>query len=337
MPSPRSYTQVERLLAMARMLVVRATGITIEELVEMFGVSKRTVYRDINFLESAGFPILRQESGDRTAYRLPPDFRGAPLPTFELSELMALRLSKNQLRYLKGTPLHKDFDSIYRKIEKILPARFSNQMDHFEDTLFVHPEAPKVHSGLEKEIQIIEDSLRRCRALTFEYQSRARTRPKQYLIHPYGLVSFKRGLYLLAFVPEYQEIRYFALDSRVKGVAPTDEGYEIPEDFSIETYTQSAFGIITGPPAEVKVEFSKQVAANVSERIWHLSQKVEKRKGGKAVLTMKVAVSPELTAWILSFGPHAKVIKPEKLKREVVKELKETQKRYELRGKARRH
>lgn len=308
--------------------MVRPYGVTAEELTEEFGISRRTVYRDINFLEESGFPIERLETAEKTAYRLPSDFRGAPLPTFSLSELMALRLSKNQLRYLKGTPLHKDFDSIYRKIEKILPARFSNQMEHFEHTLFVHPEAPKNYAGLDQEISLIEESLRRCRAVKFDYVSRSRTTPKKYLIHPYGLVSFKRGLYLLAFVPEYREIRCFALDSRVKGVEPTNEGYKIPEDFSIESYTQSAFGIITGTPKEVKIEFSPDVALNVSERIWHASQKIEKKKNGKVTLTMTVAESPELTAWILSFGPHAKVLKPEKLRKEAEKELREALKKY---------
>lgn len=328
MPAGRGYKQAERLLRLVRTLMVRRTGITLEELVEKFEVDKRTIYRDISLLEQAGFPIVRSRSADRLAYKLPSDFQRTPPPTFTLPELMALRLSKNQLRYLEGTPFHQDYSSIFNKIESILPGTADNQLELFEKALFVHPEAPKIHKGMDKIIAVIEESLRGWKAAKFTYLSRNRTRPKEYLIHPYGLVSYKRGLYLLAFVPEYREVRCFAVDSRVKGIDLTDEDYLVPDDFSIENYTQSAFGIISGPPEEVKVEFSKDVAANVSERIWHQSQKIEKKKDGKVVIAMNVAGSPELTAWVLSYGIHAKVLKPKWLKDDVKNELKQALKKY---------
>ena len=326
MKPERGKIQMERIVTMIRMLSARHYGITTEELVEEFGVSKRTIYRDLNLLGKI-FPLEKLESAERTTYRVPPNLKIPPL-TFNLAELMALRLSKNQLRYLQGTPFHKDFNSIFKKIESILPARFGNQLDHFAHTIFVHPEAPKDYHGLDEEITTLQESLRKCRACRFVYVSRSRTSPKEYLIHPYGLVSYKRGLYLLAYVPEYEEIRCFALDSRVKGVRPTNDCYQIPDDFSIESYTQYAFGIVTGPPEEVEVEFDREVAANVSERIWHQSQKIEKKKDGSVTIKMKVAPSPEVTSWVLSYGPHARVQKPRWLLDDVKIELSEALKKY---------
>ncbi|MCX5867453.1 MAG: WYL domain-containing protein [Proteobacteria bacterium] len=326
MKPERGKIQAERIVTMIRLFSVRHYGLTIEELVEEFGVSKRTIYRDLNLLDKI-FPIEKLETAERTTYRIPPNLR-IPLPAFDLPELMALRLSKNQLRYLKGTPFHKDFNSIFKKIESILPAKFFNHLDHFAHTIFVHPESPKDYHGMDKEISILQESLRRCKACKFIYVSRSRTSPKEYDVHPYGLVSFKRGLYLLAFVPEYKEIRCFALDSRVKGVQLTDSDYQIPEDFTIESYTQSAFGIVTGPPEEVEIEFDREVAANVSERIWHQSQKIEKKKDGVVTIKMKVAPSPEVTSWVLSYGPHARVRKPKWLLDDVKAELSEALKKY---------
>lgn len=310
---------MERIVTMIRMLSERQFGITAGEMVEKFRVSQRTIYRDLNLLKWV-LPIEEGTTAGRRTYRLPPQLK-VPL-NFTIPEMMALRLSKNQLRYLEGTPFHNDYNSIFKKIESILPARYDNQLDHFAHTIFVHPEAPKDYHGLDKEIAILQESLRKCKACQFDYISRSRSKSKKYEIHPYGLVSFKRGLYLLAFVPEYDEIRCFALDSRVKGVQLIAKDYVIPEDFSIEAYTQSAFGIVTGPPEEVEVEFDREVAANVSERIWHWSQKIEKRKDGRVILRMKVAHSPEVTSWVLSYGPHARVLKPKWLREDVQAELK---------------
>jgi len=325
MKPERGKIQMERIVTMIRMFSERQFGITAGELVENFGVSQRTIYRDINLLKWI-LPIEEGITAGRRTYRLPPQVK-VPL-NFTLPELMALRLSKNQLRYLEGSPFHRDFNSIFKKIESILPARFGNQLDHFAHTIFVHPEAPKDYHHLEKEIGILQESLRQCKACKFTYVSRKRTRPKEYEINPYGLVSFKRGLYLLAFVPEYEEIRCFALDSRVKGIQLIAERYQIPEDFSIEAYTQSGFGIVTGPPEEVMVEFDREVAANVSERIWHQSQSIDKKKDGTVVIKMKVAPSPEVTSWVLSYGPHARVLKPKWLLDDVKAELSEALKRY---------
>ena len=76
------------------------------------------------------------------------------------------------------------------------------------------------------------------------------------------------------------------------------------------------------------MEFDREVTANVSERIWHQSQRIEKKKDGSIVIKMKVAPSPEITSWVLSYGPHAQVLKPKWLLDDVKIELSEALKKY---------
>src|SRR5216110_623241 len=66
-----------RLFALAEALRARRTGVTAQELADRFGVTERTIYRDLEALQDAGLP-LRADRGrgggyalDKT-YQLPP-------------------------------------------------------------------------------------------------------------------------------------------------------------------------------------------------------------------------------------------------------------------------
>ena len=57
MPTKKKYSQAARVQGILRTLGTRQ-GITIGELAEEFGVTKRTLYRDLNALEKAGYPLI---------------------------------------------------------------------------------------------------------------------------------------------------------------------------------------------------------------------------------------------------------------------------------------
>jgi hypothetical protein len=56
-------------------------------------------------------------------------------------------------------------------------------------------------------------------------------------------------------------------------------------------------------------------------KIWHESQKITKLPDGSLEITFRVAGLDEIKRWILSFGPEAAVLGPEKLKEMVRKDL----------------
>ena len=48
------------------------------------------------------------------------------------------------------------------------------------------------------------------RVVSMRYHSQESRREKEYVVHPYRLVQAQGGLYLIAFVPAYSEVRTFA-------------------------------------------------------------------------------------------------------------------------------
>ena len=67
-----------RLFALAEALRARRTGVTAEELAERFGVTVRTIYRDLDALQDAGMP-LRADRGRGGGYALDKSYQLPPV------------------------------------------------------------------------------------------------------------------------------------------------------------------------------------------------------------------------------------------------------------------
>ena len=80
-------------------------------------------------------------------------------------------------------------------------------------------------------------------------------------------------LLLLSFVPEYQQIRTFAVE-RIETIEKLREPFDKPADFSIDSHMESAFGVIREEPFDIEVIFGPDVSEYVRSRVWHPSQRV---------------------------------------------------------------
>ena len=114
--------------------------------------------------------------------------------------------------------------------------------------------------------QLVEATLHH-RRVAMRYHSMSSDREKAYLIEPYRLVFAQGGLYVVAFVPEYGQLRTFAVD-RILGLSLTEERFE-PSDAPEEVFAHS-LGVHQGtPPQRVEIAFAPRIARYVKERVWH--------------------------------------------------------------------
>ena len=132
MPTKKTYSQAARVQGILRILGVRQ-GITIAELAEEFGVTKRTVYRDLKTLEEAGYPVLSEFVEGSTYWKLEPSFKGVPPVTFTLNELMALYFSRKLIVSPGRSPFRVELESAFNKIESALPAKHIARLEKIEE------------------------------------------------------------------------------------------------------------------------------------------------------------------------------------------------------------
>lgn len=291
-------------------------------LAEQHGVTERTIRRDLEALQEAGFPLYDERAeGGRKVWRLIEGYKQRLTQTFTLSELAALHFGRNLMSFLGGAPFAHDLESAFAKIREALPARSLPYLARIQDLFSARPDPWKDYSKKKDVIAALIDATLHQRRAALEYYSFHSRRTKKYTVDPYRVVYYHGGLYLYARVGEYAEVRTFAVE-RISRIEVTDEEFEIPADFSVSEFARGAFGIAGGKPEPVAIAFDATMASYIRERVWHESQSLEERPDGSVVLRMNVALGFELKAWIKSFAPHARVLEPAGLREEILADLR---------------
>ncbi len=300
---------------------------TISDLAGHHIVSTKTIRRDLAALMEAGFPLWDERYEGKVYWRLNEDYKGLPLASLSLSETAALYFSKKLVINLAAPPFSNDIASAFKKIESALPERNIKFLDSLDNMISVRADAPKDLDHSKKTIAILMEAIGEEVSAKMQYYSVHSQQKKSYTIHPYRLMYFRGGLYLFAYVEEYQQIRTFAIE-RIESIEKTREPFEKPPDFSVESYLESAFGVVKEEPFDVEIIFSKDIAEYVRSRVWHPSQQVREIGGGRITMKLHVGGEFELGSWILSFGPSAVVVSPERLRRRVEAELSRALENY---------
>ena len=100
-------------------------GLTLQEmqhlLPEEIQRHQRTLRRDLETLEAAGFPITTDRINGQTRWKLIEGFRHIPALSFSPTELMSLIFSRNLLKPLEGTEIQSSLSSALNKAATALP------------------------------------------------------------------------------------------------------------------------------------------------------------------------------------------------------------------------
>jgi predicted DNA-binding transcriptional regulator YafY len=157
------------------------------------------------------------------------------------------------------------------------------------------------------------------------YHSFSSNREKDYVIEPYRLVFAQGGLYVIAFVPEYTQLRTFAIE-RIQSLSVTEERFEPVE--RLEDAFAHSLGVNQGPPERIEIVFEPQIARYLKERTWHPSQETREAEDGTLSMTLNVCNDWALRSWILGFGPLARVLSPPALAAQILDEINRARSQY---------
>jgi predicted DNA-binding transcriptional regulator YafY len=304
-------------------------GLTVDDMAKLTGVGKRTIWRDMQALQEAGFP-LASDKGDDTKTRwtiVQQPLKVLNTPGLSLTEICSLYMSRALLAAMPGAAFADGLTDLMKKVEKSLSPRVRQFLDQLPGVIKVKPGALKKHQKDYGEIvaRLIEASSTH-RESRMRYYSASSNREKDYIVHPYHVAYFDGGLYLVGFVPEYRQLRNFAVE-RIRSFAASEKTFTPMVDGAASPFATS-LGVNDGRPERVEIEFAPRVARYIRERDWHPSQRLEDCPDGSVRLTMKVTRDWALRSWVLGFGPHARVIAPSALAEEIYEQLEEARDGY---------
>jgi proteasome accessory factor B len=303
-------------------------GATIDALADDLAVTTRTIRRDLAALQEAGFPLYDERDDEgRARWRLDGHVLKGLETGFTLAELCALYLSRNMLEAVAGTPFQRDLTLAFARLEKMLSPRMRQFLDRLPHVLAAKPGPRARGAGSSPAIveRLLEATLH-YRVARMKYDSVSSGRMKDYLIHPYRLAFAQGGLYLLAYVPDYKDVRTFAVD-RIASVSLEKQTFTPSRAIPDDVFGNS-LGVNTGPPSHVEIAFDKRVTPYVRARVWHPSQILREGADGGVVLTLEVCNDLALRSWILGWGASARVLAPAALAADIRADLNSASAQY---------
>jgi proteasome accessory factor B len=215
-------------------------GVTINALADELGVTTRTIRRDLAALQEAGFPLYDEHDDDgRARWRLDGQALKGVEIGFTLAELCALYLSRNMLEAVAGTPFQRDLSLAFGRLQKLLSPRMRQFLDRLPAVLVAKPGPRARGAGASAEIVArLLDATLHLRVASMRYHSVSSGRVKDYLVHPYRLAFAQGGLYLLAYVPVYKDVRTFAVD-RIASVSLEKQTFTPKQPIADDVFANS--------------------------------------------------------------------------------------------------
>ena len=321
--------QLARQWKIIQSLISSRLGKSVSDLADDLDCHTRTVYRDLEALQAAGFPVYTNIVGGKSMWSvLETAKHSIPIP-FSLTELMALYFSRGMMGVLKDTVLYDSLESLFDKIKTTLPPAYIEYLGQIEKSLEVRAKPHKQYGELQDMIGRISEAAIQKKVVEIVYYTMSRNKETLRKVAPYKIWFFDGTFYLIGNCGLRDDVRIFALD-RIKTIRHTDETFEVPDDFNIDDFMKSSFGVFHGEPVRVRIWFAADIAEYIREKTWHETQKIETQKDGSIIFEAEVAGTKDIEFWVLKWGAKARVLAPESLRDEIRSEIEAMREIYQV-------
>jgi predicted DNA-binding transcriptional regulator YafY len=309
-------TQLARQWKIIKMMESRKMGVTGIDLAHELETPLRTVYRDLEAIQDAGFPVYAEKEGKSSYWKLVDTFKkDLPLP-FTATELMALHMSRDVLSIFEGTIFHESIESLFDKVKAVLSPETLRYLENVSGRLKLGFASCKDLTACKEAIQGISKATATKKCVEISYKAVSTGRETLRKVDPYQVWAMNGGFYLIGLCHLRNAVRTFAMD-RITSFNVLDESFHFPKDFNLEDYLQTAFHVMRGEPQKIKIQVSPGASHVVRERIWHPTQEVRELSDGGLEISLEVPVNYEIVSWILGFGSAARVLEPSSLRNRI--------------------
>jgi predicted DNA-binding transcriptional regulator YafY len=209
--------------------------VTANALATKFGVSNRTIYRDIKSLEAAGVPILTEEG---KGYRIMEGYRIPPI-MFTEDEANALLTAELLIRASKDSSLIEKFSEAVAKVKAVIPNKIKGKTDILEQKIGVSniyiDNSPKSKYLLEIQKALVDYAVIKISYTTKEGKSTKRN------VEPFAIFSNQNNEWvLIAYCRLRKDFRTFLLIS-IDSLNTTNENFE-PHKMTFREYLDKTYG-----------------------------------------------------------------------------------------------
>lgn len=302
----------ERLLAIT-MLLLEQRQISAPKLAEIFEVSVRTIYRDIESLSQAGIPVTAFP-GSNGGIRIMENYK-FDQHFFTTSDLVSLLIGLNSLNQhlnLNHSPY------TIEKLKSLIPKTVENEIAIKADQLVIDM-TPWIRGELTTaSLEVIQQALDNDKLLTIEYENRSGNQSNR-LIEPYRLILKEASWYVQAYCLQKEAFRIFKL-SRVRNLAIVDR------TFDKRTPPPLALGkrvINEGEFIPLLLEVDYSIKDKLTERFNGL-EFIPQNASDRFIVEFPYFMTDDYSyQMLLGFGTKCRCLKPAFVQEELIKRMKE--------------
>jgi len=336
--SAQRYSQLSRVIKILNLLENSRYGKTVaelrEDLIDYLGLSTlsaKTVSRDLVFLQDAGFHIEeKQHDGRGKFWCLEHNRLKIPSQDISVMELLSFAVGRQLLYPLAGTPYWHGIETLWTRIQKVLPTEVKLLFHKQSPGLLIRNPAPRYQ---EKDgiLSALNRAICEHRMLQIQYRRHGK-RKETRILEPHILILYQGSLFLLATLADSENdrsYRQFKLD-RITQVKLLDRRFSPPENFDPQKLFASSIGVWMGAATEsFRIRFTAAVAQWVIETPFHARQTVTELPDGMLEVTIPSAHEPEIIARVLSLGENAEVLEPASSREKIRNRLKSMLEQYQ--------
>lgn len=298
---------------------------TLASMRQALGVSRRTLFRDLDVLGKAGIPLFHEKRG---GYRLGRTFSLPPV-SLSVTETLGLMLLAKTAAAQRDQPLADAAVSAVDKLLASVPLPMREACAGLMQAVSIHPGQRALVQGDRRHYALLQRCIDEKRACRMVYAAPGDGEGMTCELEPYALHFAERAWYVLGRADVYEQVRVFKL-SRIRELTAVERPFERPSGWTVADKLGQAWQLIPdGKVHDIELLFEPMVATNVSEVLWHASQSHELRADGRCVMRFRVDGLGEIAWWICGYADQVTVVKPAALRKRVATMLAQAAQRYD--------
>lgn len=303
------------------------TGLSIAEIISRLDseysirAERKSIYDDFLALGDIGFEVV--SLGGR-----PPKYTIAER-IFELPELKMLTDAVQSSKFITA----KKSREIIAKLEKFAGLGHAKELSR---EVYVEDRIKTENSAVIYTIDTVHTAINDNVRISFKYadynergERVLRHGGDTYEVSPIALVWSEENYYLVCYDETAKVKKHFRVDkmlsARLLDTKRSAEG--LGERFNPAEYSKRVFGMYGGKEELVTLECDKRLAGVVIDRFGTAVRLVPKGEGFS--VSVRVMLSPNFYAWVLSFGKDIVIKSPEYVRDDFMQRLREITENYE--------
>lgn len=287
--------------------------------------TRKTVYSDIEALNSNGFDIILTRQGKHGYFLASRDF--------ELAEVRLMLDAVQSADFIS----EKKTNALVKKIGSFVS---QSQYKKLKNQVFVDGRIKCENEEVYYSIDMLNKAIEEKKQVSFHYLRHEVSQGKKivycekiFTANPYALIWSNDHYYLVCNNPKYDDLMNVRID-RMKKVKILDEKVrsfeevsEYKEKFDVADYANKMFNMYSGEIEEVELVCSNSLLEEFIDRFGESCIGAEDLNRFR--VKTKVAISDGFISWLMQYGDNVFIRKPEELKDKLVERSKNIIKLYQ--------